>query len=205
MVRRRGSLGRSAHGPILTQRKWKASTFTSLQLDSVGGLMRAAIRSTLMILGLSTLAVGFAVHSVTAQGPAEQRLSSRAFAADAAEMVAGIRTADFKDPNTATLLSVLITGGGQFWAGDTGRGLLLFGVGNGAVLGGCLITANTGSSGLCAAGALVWLGTWVYGIVDAAPTARRMNQQRGAVAVSLRPLVTAAGSSRVGLAMSVRF
>ena len=42
-----------------------------------------------------------------------------------------------KDTGTATLISVLITGGGQIYTGETNRGLLLLGGGLGSVVVGC--------------------------------------------------------------------
>jgi uncharacterized protein YraI len=113
-------------------------------------------------------------------------------------------SAGFKEPGTATLISVLITGGGQFYAGDTSRGLIMFAVGDGALIVGCGLAASNGSYALCGVGALVYVGTWIYSIADAAPTTRRMNEQRGA-RVSMIPIIIPTKQPRLGLSVSVRF
>lgn len=101
--------------------------------------------------------------------------------------------AEYKDPGTATLLSVLCPGCGQLWAGDTHRGALLLAIGWGAPLVGITISSGTCGSGTCGLapmtlGLLAWLGAWGYGIYDAGPTARRMNALHGvAPSVSIGP------------------
>ncbi len=107
----------------------------------------------------------------------------------------------YKDPGTALLFSVLITGGGQLYSGETNRGLLLLGVGVGSVLVGCGIA---GSLSVCEVGVLVDLGMYVYGIVDAPASARRMNAAHG-LGVSLVPMLVPTRRPRVGMALSIRF
>jgi len=106
----------------------------------------------------------------------------------------------YKDPGMATLFSVLITGGGQIYAGDTGRGFLLMGGGVGAVIIGCGVS---GSLSACELGLVVDLGVYVYAIVDAAPTARRMNARNG-VKVAVIPLVLPSAQPRFGVAIHVQ-
>ena len=88
----------------------------------------------------------------------------------------------WKDPGTATLISVLVAGGGQFYSGETNRGLMIMGVGLGALVIGAAATScdlYSCSSTPLVLGSLVYLGSWVYGIMDADESARRMNAKRG--------------------------
>lgn len=121
----------------------------------------------------------------------------------------------YKDPSTATLFGVLITGGGHFYSGETGKGLALIGIGYGSYIAGAVVTAaSCNSSGSdcdnvapLLVGAGVALGSWIYGIVDADDAARRTNARNGyAEAVRLSPtVVMAEGDARPGLAMRVSF
>ncbi len=110
----------------------------------------------------------------------------------------------YKDPGTATLISVFITGGGQFYAGATSRGLMMFAAGDGALIVGCGILLSSTSWTPCGIGLLAYTAVWIYSIVDAAPTARRMNAQNG-TRVSVVPIVVPTRQPRVGLALSLRF
>lgn len=119
----------------------------------------------------------------------------------------------YKEPGTATLFGVLITGGGHFYSGETGKGLALLGIGTGAYLAGALVTVsscendnNCDNVGPLLAGAGIALGTWIYGIVDADDAARRTNERNGYAPVAVAPtVVNADGDARPGLAMRVRF
>lgn len=95
-----------------------------------------------------------------------------------------------KDPGTATILSVVIVGAGQMYAGDISRGLMMLGGAYGAIILGAIASSGPScnfaslecSDGTYAplyVGALAAVGIWVWGIVDAAPTTRRMNKERG--------------------------
>jgi len=111
--------------------------------------------------------------------------------------------AGYKDPGIATLLSVVIPGGGQMYAGETGRGAMLLGVGMGGIVLGTALSME-GTSGMpLLAGSLVYLGSWVYGIMDASDSADRMNARRGLTIgdVQIQPSVGmgAEGGARVGL------
>jgi len=104
-------------------------------------------------------------------------------------------TAGYKDPSTARILSVVFIGGGQFYSGETGKGLLLAGLGYGApivasmfiyssandcvddIYSGTYTTCDTSNS-WGAAVLVAWavtLSTWIYGIVDADNAAMRTN------------------------------
>jgi hypothetical protein len=121
----------------------------------------------------------------------------------------------FKDPGTATLIGVLVPGGGQIYAGETKKGLTLLGVGVGGLVVGTAMTVSSGdvdcdddfdcdsdSSALPAIlGYAVYLGSWVYGIIDADDSANRMNAQRGMAGVT--PFVTRVGEG-TGVGVSIR-
>ena len=107
--------------------------------------------------------------------------------------------AEEKSVEIATLLSVLITGGGQIYAGEINRGLTLLGIGVGAIV----ATSLTNSTGLALAGLGVYLGTWVYGILDADDSVRRMNAANG---FALAPVaVPGPAGSAPGVAASLWF
>ena len=122
----------------------------------------------------------------------------------------------YKEKGTATLISVLITGGGHFYTGETGKGLTLLGVGIGAPVAGALISASTCdyvSNDVCYGGnvapALIGLGigvgAWIYGIADAGDSVDRVNQKNGYV-VSIAPTVVPSQSgAQPGLALTARF
>lgn len=115
----------------------------------------------------------------------------------------------YKDPSMARIFSVVVIGGGQFYSGETGKGLVLAGIGYGAPIvasmfivssaDDCLNDYNNGNytacddygAGVGAAALTSWavtLGTWIYGIVDADNAAMRTNMKpaRFAVAPSIR-------------------
>lgn len=123
--------------------------------------------------------------------------------------------AGFRDPSTSTIISVLVPGGGHFYSGETTKGAIILGTGvAGLVLGTALTTESVGcdedlncdtdASFLpMAAGYLVYLGSWVYGIMDASDSADRMNARRGMAigSVEVQPTVAVKpeGGTRVGL------
>ncbi len=98
-----------------------------------------------------------------------------------------------KDEGTATLLSVLITGGGQFYAEETNKGLALLLIGGGSLAAGTIlgsaipkktdlgfgITVNEYNWTFFWLGTAVYLGTWIYGIADAPKAIRRYNEKYG--------------------------
>lgn len=120
-----------------------------------------------------------------------------------------------KDPGVATLVSVLVTGGGQMYAGETTRGLTMLGIGLGSLmLGAALSTSSCDVSGFeanCSVntapmtlGIMVYLGTWVYSIADAPKSVERMRASSRASISNLRPNVgvTRQGQPALGLTFS---
>ena len=107
----------------------------------------------------------------------------------------------YKDPGIATIISVVVPGGGQMYAGETKRGAMLLGIGMGGLIVGS--AASTTSTTPILAGSLLYLGTWIYGIMDASDSANRMNAKRGLAVgeVQVQPVVGVQreGGARVGL------
>jgi hypothetical protein len=123
-----------------------------------------------------------------------------------------------KDGTTATLFSFLLTGGGQFYAGEPGRGVgyLLLGVGGAAVA-----YAGAYRTGNCSDGYYsyecyepddtligVGIGTaafaWIISMVDASAAARRYNTKWGLTRqVAVRPVIAPARNGRAALGLSV--
>lgn len=96
----------------------------------------------------------------------------------------------YKSPGTATLISVLITGGGHMYAGETGKGLgLLLGSAGAIGIGAALSTSETSCYGyVCTTetnlgplyiGSALAFGLWIYGVADAGEAARRSNVANG--------------------------
>ena len=150
-------------------------------------------------------------NSVPASAPARQspQQVSRSTAAEEPRRVSpsasqpdyGIGGPGYKSPGTATLISVLIPGGGQIWTGETGRGVMLLLAGPGALIVGCGLLQ---SSGLCVGALLVDLAAWGFGIADAASSARRMNAKNRNT-VGIAPIFVPGSMPRAGLALQVRF
>jgi len=124
-----------------------------------------------------------------------------------------------KDGGLALVLSFLITGGGQMYSGEVGKGvglLVLSGLGAATTLaaveiastctstyyGGC---NDSSEAGLALVGVSVWLGTWIYSMVDAPSAARRYNAAHGLRVGAVRPVFRQGprGTS-IGVAFSVR-
>lgn len=126
-----------------------------------------------------------------------------------------------KEPGTATLISVLVTGGGQMYSDEVGRGMTMLGVSLGSIVLGAVAsspescsynsltgtaTCGGGSSAPLYIGMLVAAGTWVYSIMDAGPAARRYNTARGLQTAhrTVRPTVLLA-RERTGVGLALRF
>ncbi len=115
-----------------------------------------------------------------------------------------------KDPGTATLFSLILPGGGQLYAGERGRGALMF---LGAAAGvGMAVSAHRDCTrpgcprGAAFAGGLALLaGSELLSLIDAGPAARRYNRKMGieppSVGASLEPT---RDGLRVGLVISAR-
>jgi len=115
----------------------------------------------------------------------------------------------YKDPGTATLIGVLVTGGGQFYSGETGKGAVLLGVGMGGLflaIGSATASCNyqNCSSGTgTAIGLLAYLGSWGYGIMDAGNAARRHNAALGLHTAAAMPTIQSFADGRFGFGIAV--
>lgn len=137
----------------------------------------------------------------------------------------GAMPAGYKDPGTARLLSVVITGGGQFYSGETMKGVTILGVGLGSIIAGSMLTAMNandcvydyynGSTDGCTA-SMVWpsyvgwgvaLGAWVYGIMDADDSAARANARLGFAAgqTGVAPMLSVGRSGEAVVGLNVTF
>jgi hypothetical protein len=113
----------------------------------------------------------------------------------------------YNDPGSATLLSFLITGGGQLYAGQTGKGVGLLLVGTGAPIVGWAASESdtTCDSFGCTTetnftplyvGAGVGLAAWLYGIATAGEDARIANRAAG-FSAQVRPAAVPSGDGAV--------
>jgi TM2 domain-containing membrane protein YozV len=117
----------------------------------------------------------------------------------------------YKDGTTATLLSLVITGGGQMYAGETGKGFSLLLIGVGAAVTG-YVASNCDSYGCEDTGPLITgyaiaVGMWVYSLVDAHSAAARHNALAPQTLVTPRiePLFTAGAERSTRVGVSLRF
>jgi hypothetical protein len=123
-----------------------------------------------------------------------------------------------KDGTLGVVLSLLITGGGQMYAGKPGKGvgLLLLGVGSvvaGAAASECSVSYDSYAgyyddecdTAPLAVGAAIALGTWIYSMASAPSDVREYNARHGLVASlrHARPYAAAgvAETQLVGLAV----
>ena len=124
--------------------------------------------------------------------------------------------ADLKNPTAARLLGI-IPGAGHMYAGEVGRGLLVFVGTLGVLAAGSYVYASDcfmQDSGKCDGGAAVGVvaviatsGLWVWSIVDAGRAARRTNAKRAAgTSLILEPtrIPTALGDDRAAVRLGVR-
>jgi len=116
---------------------------------------------------------------------------------------------NFKNPTTAEILGIVITGGGHIYAGETGKGLLLLGTAVAApVVGYSLSTWDDMTPYYIGLG--VTAVSWIYSIVDASNAARRANRRHNGLALSnsvqLNPTyLTTRTKSGYGLSMKIEF
>lgn len=118
----------------------------------------------------------------------------------------------YKDPTTATLFSFLLTGGGQMYAGEVGKGALLLGTSVAAIVAGAALSTDASCDAYfdCEdanltplyVGAGVSLATWIYSLADASKAAARANAKLSRQAVMPTVSPGAGGSTRLGLAVS---
>jgi len=132
-------------------------------------------------LGLSMV---FAAGTAPAQAPDSAslaKLQPPVRALSAVRRVADDPERDHKDPALAAILSFILPGAGQVYAGRVGTGLaVLLGVGATAWRGGsCLARERVGSSSVCEfppfGYLLVSAGIYLWGIVSAPDMARSYN------------------------------
>lgn len=117
----------------------------------------------------------------------------------------------YKDGTTATLLSVLITGGGQMYSGEVGKGvgMLLAEVGSvvvGYAASGCG-AYGCNDTGPLIAGYCVALGIWLGSVVDAHNAAARHNAKmpRAALMQRLTPVIEPGVPGTAKLGVDIRF
>jgi hypothetical protein len=117
---------------------------------------------------------------------------------------------DYKDPGTSTLIGVLVTGGGQFYSGETTKGAALLGIGLGSLVVGVAASGVSCSGYSCSSntaplvlGTLAYFGTWIYGIMDAGNAARRHNTSLGLKTIGTQPVVRSFADGRRGIGISV--
>lgn len=121
-------------------------------------------------------------------------------------------TIDNKDPWVAFLLSAVITGGGQFYNGQKGKGVAMLlsaatGLGvmfyslddNYEFLGETIDPKDNDGIGL--AGAVLALGAMTWSMIDAPMTAKAINR-RNLQAISIEPVLT---SKKIGGRLSLSF
>lgn len=91
----------------------------------------------------------------------------------------------WRDPSQAQIYSLLFVGGGQIYAGESTKGLLMAAAGYGALAAGF---AKYGSSldsseeinyDPLIAGLMVYAGAWAWSLMDAPASARRVNRRYG--------------------------
>ena len=134
-----------------------------------------------------------------------------------------VAPAGYKDPGTATMIAIFVTGGGHIWSGDTKKGITYLAVGTGALVGGVVLSSAL--VGSCDAydvyyarcGSPLWpnlLGfgvyttSWVMSLMDAGDSAERMNKARGYRTSALprvMPEVSPGVGGRVNAGLRVSF
>jgi len=120
--------------------------------------------------------------AVRPESPPTPRANTRS--APRAEPQVYRRPADYRDPSTALLFSMLVPGGGQFYNGEVGKGMLALG----GTIGGIVMfaanypvagygVAESGNAGASLAGLGIVLVTGIWSMVDAPQSARRINDE----------------------------
>lgn len=117
----------------------------------------------------------------------------------------------YKDPGTATLVSVLMPGAGHLYAGETGKGLGVMAVSAGSIGAGYYFSSCPGAQDSCGQtplyiGVGLHLANWIWSIVDAGDAARRHNRRLLSDNVSMRPVAGVHGSALAsGIQLTMRF
>ena len=106
-----------------------------------------------------------------------------------------------KDETIGLLLSIIITGGGHFYAGETGTGLVLLAANVGGVVVGAALS-DGGNDAPAFIGLGVALAAYIYGIVDGRKAVQRYNAANG---FALAPTILGVGGeASPALSMRVR-
>lgn len=144
--------------------------------------------------------------------PASSTGAARAPTPARTNVPTSVATAAPKDGGVAVLFSVLLTGGGQMYAGKPGKGVALLLTSVGAVALGAA-ASNCSTTGYSydttcdvkplAAGVGVALGNWIYSMISAPGDVRAWNARHVSVATArLAPVVSpGSGGTQVGLAV----
>ena len=152
------------------------------------------MRNTVFTIAACVVALTFAQsQSIAAQSAADSS-SARAVAF----------SGEMKSGTTATVLSVFLPGLGHLYAEDRPTGVVLMTLFAGAVALG--IGGENATAGPLAL--LIGAGPWFYGVIDAHNAAARYNRAHASRAsgFTIRPvLTTGAGSSRLGVAVQLRY
>ena len=120
-----------------------------------------------------------------------------------------------KSSSIATILSVVIAGGGQFYAGETGKGLLLLGSAIAIPYAAASIYVDSAlsctgldcyedSTTILYLGYAAGLAIWAYGVFDAAPAARRANRRAAGLAAVAPTVLRDPASGRLAYGASAR-
>ena len=113
------------------------------------------------------------------------------------ELPASVRASE-KDPLIAIIIGLVVPGGGQLYAGDTPKGLMILGVGYGSLVGGWFLAHALDAPVVSLVGYAGFLGAVVYGLLEASDDVEAANRRNGyalAPSVTRTPNGTAAGLS----------
>lgn len=120
---------------------------------------------------------------------------------------------EWKDPEVAKRMAFWYPGGGHLYTGELGRGVTLLtggAIGTVAVALALFCEAsidfscqNTGP--VAAGGLALMLGTWIYGMVDADNSARRVNRRNGWTSPPRPGPTVSLGRDRVSVGWTLRY
>jgi TM2 domain-containing membrane protein YozV len=117
----------------------------------------------------------------------------------------------YKDGTTATVLSVLLTGAGQMYSGEVGKGVAMLLSGVGVVVVGYAASGcnayGCNDVGPLAAGYVGALGIWIYSMVDAHSAAARHNAlaPRTAMKSRVSPIIGTGSKGTTRLGFNLRY
>ena len=91
-----------------------------------------------------------------------------------------------KEEGIGMIIGVLIPGGGQFYAGDTTKGLTILGLGYGSWIGSLILASALNTGEIAFVGLAGLIGATVYGVLETPDDVRAANARNGfAVAPSV--------------------